>query len=156
MAKIKQAKKQAREVPESTWRRLHDEYVEAPDAARDEDPDLRQLAKAHGVPFAEAKQRAWRECWSMELAANCGRRWHERAGHGATNEQDFILRQAVDGYSHVALDGPEGFAHAMAIGRETWRRVMGPVHLWEAHRELVTTGKAYDEARAARTTRRAA
>jgi hypothetical protein len=133
-------------VPASTWKRLRARFVDAPEDV-DNWPTLREYARTCGVPDAwsvEFVRRATLERWVEEREASWARRWWERNGLGARTEAEFCIRFAVEMYGHLIGRGPEGYALAMAFGRDTWRRAMGPLLTWDAHEELERARTLYD------------
>jgi hypothetical protein len=130
---------------EATWARLRAAFVR-PGKPGEDPPTLREFArryKLNGAALRGFLQRADLQGWEAERKANEGREWLAAHGLGATREDEFCVRFALTTYGHLVGNGPEGYALAMAFGRDVWRRAVGPLRAWEAWVELQRAREAY-------------
>ena len=134
-----------RALTDAGWAKLKAEFV-VPPRPGDDPETVQAFARRHhleGATRRELLHRAFLERWEEEREAGYSRRWYEGHGLGATTEAEFCLRYALTTYAHLVGNGPEGYALAMAFGRDLWRRAMSALHLWEAHQELERAREAH-------------
>jgi hypothetical protein len=132
-------------LTDAAWRKAKAAFL-SPATPGEDGPTLHEFARSLHLDAGARREflrRASVERLEEERAACDSRRWYEANGLGAETEAEFCTRFALTTYAHLVWNGAEGYALAMAFGRDVWRRCMSPLHVWESYRDLELSREAY-------------
>lgn len=124
------------QIPETTWKKLHDAFV-APPAKFMDWPTLDQLARRLKVPLRAARHRAMVEEWEAERAAVEARAFFDSTAPGIKTEVGYCLHYAAGmtgslGGDLGTIGGAQFLEDQITSARVIWRRRMSRILIWEA------------------------